>query len=235
MWQQSPRLPTRALYAPHNVKAAGRTAVERRDPPSPAGELATPADPTQRHESGQADQLALVNVSPADRLSVSVWGAAWLADAADDPAAVRASWHLDPQAPALLPVGRMFDMIEVAPLAGYEALSLLMCRRAEIGPVAVDNRTGRLGFLVAPGVEVTPRMWGRVGGRRGGAAPRHLRMGHFLVVPPPHPGLCARLQWVIAPAGPGQPLTRVGALLDALAHAVRMTAVVQASQYADQP
>ncbi|MFC5720400.1 bifunctional DNA primase/polymerase [Streptomyces gamaensis] len=83
----------------------------------------------------------------------AVWvplaGADWLASASPHPRAVHALWAEQPDAPAVLPCGRAFDVVGVPALFGRRVLDRLWAAGPGSGPVAAQR--GRLLLFAAPG------------------------------------------------------------------------------------
>ncbi|WP_404869498.1 hypothetical protein ACI1MP_24795 [Kitasatospora griseola] len=67
---------------------------------------------------------------------VSVAGEAWLASASEYPSSMRALWEARPWAPAVLPCGRVFDVISMPSVFGRRVLDELWASGPGCGPVA---------------------------------------------------------------------------------------------------
>ncbi|SDK31411.1 hypothetical protein [Streptomyces indicus] len=131
----------------------------------------------------------------------------WLAAAAADPAALVRRWERDPLDVALLPVGRLWDMVLVAGAAGLSVLDRLTARGARTGPVLADTTGTRVGFLTPAGTSCAPF----------GSRARVIGSGAWLVVP--HPEVTSRgSRWLVPPDGSGA-LTTPGLLAEAMAGA----------------
>ncbi|MER5785209.1 hypothetical protein ABT104_26380 [Streptomyces mobaraensis] len=116
----------------------------------------------------------------------------WLASAAPDPAGCRWEWERSPFGIALLPAGRLWDVLIFPGGLGRPTADVLAERSGRPGPVLADERAGRIGFLVPPG---TAARWLATGVR--GAGP-----GTWIVVP--HPVRNASLvRWLVPPDGSG--------------------------------
>ncbi|MCX4536949.1 bifunctional DNA primase/polymerase [Streptomyces sp. NBC_00841] len=123
---------------------------------------------------------------------------AWLSEAADDPSACLTTWASNPRAPYMLPTGRFFDVVSVDQRVGIEALDQLLRRRRPFGPIVLDHRAGRMGFILAS------QSWQDFAhqlARGEGAAPAHRYLSHgsVVVVPGPQPVLGDRYEWLRAP------------------------------------
>ena len=123
----------------------------------------------------------------------------WLASAAPDPDACRAEWERSPLAVALLPAGRLWDVLIVGGRLGTPALEILRGRLHRPGPVLADFGDSRIGFFTPPG---TAEHWSGTGLRCAGR-------GSWIVVP--YPGRATGgTRWLIPPDGSG---TLTGAAL----------------------
>ncbi|MFJ3903969.1 bifunctional DNA primase/polymerase [Streptomyces sp. NPDC090025] len=145
---------------------------------------------------------------------------AWLAEAADAPAACLNAWASDPRAPYPLSTGRVFDVVSVDQRVGIEAFDQLLRKGRPLGPVVLDHRARRTGFLLPPDsrADFTRRL-----ARGAGAVPavRYLGQGSVLVVPGPRSACDDRYAWFRAPApqapaGPLIPVALAAALLAAV-------------------
>ncbi|MFG2113224.1 bifunctional DNA primase/polymerase [Streptomyces sp. NPDC048718] len=76
-------------------------------------------------------------------------GAAWLASATARPAVAFAHWMRRPTAPAVLPCGTVFDVVNVEPTFGRRMLDTLWAEGPGCGPVATHR--GRMLLFAAPG------------------------------------------------------------------------------------
>ncbi|MFH8222662.1 hypothetical protein ACH4C2_24270 [Streptomyces sp. NPDC018057] len=116
----------------------------------------------------------------------------WLASAAPDPRACRKEWERNPRGVALLPAGKVWDVLFLPGELGYPTLDVLSRVLDQLGPVLADFGDQRLGFLVPPG---TAARWLGTGVRSAGA-------GTWIVVP--YPGRTAgTLRWLVPPDGSG--------------------------------
>ncbi|MGK5641311.1 hypothetical protein ACSNOK_23785 [Streptomyces sp. URMC 126] len=116
----------------------------------------------------------------------------WLAAAAPDPAGCRWEWERNPFGIALLPAGRLWDVLIFPGGLGRPTADVLAGRAGSPGPVLADERAGRVGFLVPPG---TAARWLATGVRGAGC-------GTWIVVP--HPVRNTSLvRWLVPPDGSG--------------------------------
>lgn len=133
---------------------------------------------------------------------------------------VTALWSEFPGASVMLPVGRAFDVIEVAEPAGCHALARLERMGLPVGPVAATP-DGRAQFFVAPGAAAAlPDLLYRMGWDDPAALDlRGLGRGTHITAPPsdrsrPRPGALAPLPR----AGPRLPAPEARLLLGTLAY-----------------
>ncbi|MFC8916590.1 bifunctional DNA primase/polymerase [Streptomyces sp. NPDC047821] len=114
--------------------------------------------------------------------------------------AVTEVWAGFPGAALMLPVGRAFDVLEVAETAGRRALVRLERMGLPLGPVCVTP-TGRAQFLVAPGAAAElPRLLYRMGWDDAELDLRCLGPGAHITAPPSdHAGL-GPSRWLRPPA-----------------------------------
>ncbi|MBQ0827952.1 bifunctional DNA primase/polymerase [Streptomyces tagetis] len=112
-----------------------------------------------------------------------------------------AAWARFPGAAVMLPVGRTFDVIEVAEAAGRRALARLERMGLPLGPVAVTPQ-GRAQFFVAPGAAAElPRLLYRMGWDDPSALDlRGLGPGTYLTAPPSDRGGQGPARWLRPPA-----------------------------------
>lgn len=116
----------------------------------------------------------------------------WLASVAPDPEACRWEWERNPLGVALLPAGKVWDVLILPGDLGYPTLDVLTRVLDQPGPVLADFGDNRVGFFVPPG---TAARWLGTGIRTAGP-------GTWIVVP--HPGRSARgVRWLVAPDGSG--------------------------------
>lgn len=90
----------------------------------------------------------------------------WLASVAPDPEACSQEWETNPLRVALLPAGRLWDVLILPGELGYPTLDVLTRVIDRLGPVLVDFGDARMGFFVPPG---TAARWLGTGGAHGGA------------------------------------------------------------------
>ncbi|MFJ8185194.1 bifunctional DNA primase/polymerase [Streptomyces sp. NPDC096105] len=114
---------------------------------------------------------------------------------------VTALWSEFPGASVLLPVGRAFDVIEVAEPAGCHALTRLERMGLPVGPVAATP-DGRAQFFVAPGAaEALPDLLYRMGWDDPAALDlRGLGHGTHITAPPSDRGGLGPVRWLRSPA-----------------------------------
>ncbi|MDN3269048.1 bifunctional DNA primase/polymerase [Streptomyces sp. MA15] len=114
---------------------------------------------------------------------------------------VTALWSEFPGASVLLPVGRAFDVIEVAEPAGCHALTRLERMGLPVGPVAATP-DGRAQFFVAPGAaEALPDLLYRMGWDDPAALDlRGLGRGTHITAPPSDRGGLGPVRWLRSPA-----------------------------------
>ncbi|WP_129306319.1 bifunctional DNA primase/polymerase [Streptomyces sp. L2] len=114
---------------------------------------------------------------------------------------VSKAWAEFPGAAIMLPVGRAFDVIEVAEPAGRRALVRLERMGLPLGPVAATP-DGRAHFLVAPGAAAElPRLLYRMGWDDPSALDlRGLGPGDHITAPPSDRGGLGPVRWLRPPA-----------------------------------
>jgi hypothetical protein len=133
---------------------------------------------------------------------------------------VTRAWSAFPGASVLLPVGRSFDVIEVAEPAGRRALARLERMGMPLGPV-VATPEGRAQFFVAPGAAATlPDLLYRMGWDDPAALDlRGLGPGSYVTAPPSDRGGRGPVRWLRSPgldSASGPPAARL--LLGTLAY-----------------
>ncbi|MFE0580307.1 bifunctional DNA primase/polymerase [Streptomyces sp. NPDC058874] len=117
---------------------------------------------------------------------------AWLASAAPDPDASRRAWERNPLGVALLPAGRLWDVLILPGELGRATLGVLDPAAGRPGPVLADFGASRLGFFVPPG---TASHWIGTGVRG---------VGHGAWIVVPHPGRATGgVRWAVPPDGRG--------------------------------
>lgn len=110
-----------------------------------------------------------------------------------------AAWAEVPGAAVLLPVGRSFDVIEVAEAAGRHALVRMERMGLPLGPVAVTPN-GRVRFLVAPGAAAElPQLLYRMGWDDAHLDLRCLGPGSHITAPPSDLGGLGPVRWLRPP------------------------------------
>ncbi|MFF8096704.1 bifunctional DNA primase/polymerase [Streptomyces sp. NPDC016675] len=111
------------------------------------------------------------------------------------------AWAEYPGASVMLPVGRTFDVIEVAEPAGLRALARLERMGLPLGPVAASPQ-GRALFFVAPGAAAElPRLLYRMGWDDPSALDlRGLGRGAYITAPPSDRAGRGPVRWLRPPA-----------------------------------
>ncbi|MFE7134062.1 hypothetical protein ACFVIM_24710 [Streptomyces sp. NPDC057638] len=116
----------------------------------------------------------------------------WLASVAPDPDACRWRWERDPYGVALLPAGRLWDVLILPGALGQPTLDILTRLVERPGPVLSDTSALRTGFFVPPGAAA----------RWVGTGIRGASLGTWIVVP--HPGRAGgAIRWLVPPDGTG--------------------------------
>ncbi|MCB5182515.1 hypothetical protein LG632_24455 [Streptomyces sp. SMC 277] len=128
---------------------------------------------------------------------VTAQGAAWLASAAPYARSTLAAWQARPSAPAVLPCGTAFDIVNVPVVLGRRMLDLLWSEGPGSGPVAVQR--GRMLFFTSVGTaHRLPSLlhWEE----RDDAVPAPLCHGRGdAVTVPPLSSVAGPARWVVAP------------------------------------
>jgi hypothetical protein len=116
----------------------------------------------------------------------------WLVSVAADPEGCRWEWERNPLAVALLPAGRLWDVLILSGELGYPTLDVLTRLVPRPGPVLADFGDARMGFFVPPGTSARGLATGvRSAGR-----------GTWIVVP--YPGRATGgVRWLVPPDGSG--------------------------------
>ncbi|MGW3951930.1 bifunctional DNA primase/polymerase [Streptomyces sp. NPDC004752] len=114
---------------------------------------------------------------------------------------VTKAWGEFPGAAVMLPVGRAFDVLEVAEPAGRRALARLERMGLPLGPV-IATPDGRAQFLVAPGAATElPTLLYRLGWDDPTSLDlRGLGPGRYLTAPPSDRGGLGPVHWLRPPA-----------------------------------
>ncbi|BAU86359.1 bifunctional DNA primase/polymerase [Streptomyces laurentii] len=108
-------------------------------------------------------------------------------------------WSRHPGAAMLLPVGRAFDVLDVAEAAGRRALIRLERMGLPLGPVCVTP-TGRARFFVAPGASAgLPRLLYRMGWDDADLDLQCLGPGSHVTAPPSDLGGLGPVRWLRPP------------------------------------
>ncbi|MDO0936907.1 bifunctional DNA primase/polymerase [Streptomyces sp. DG2A-72] len=113
---------------------------------------------------------------------------------------VTESWGEFPGASAMLPVGRTFDVIEVAEPAGRHALARLERMGLPVGPVTATPE-GRTHFFVAPGAATDlPELLYRMGWDAPTSLDLHgLGPGTYITAPPSDRAGLGPVRWLRSP------------------------------------
>lgn len=112
---------------------------------------------------------------------------------------VAEAWTQFPGAAVLLPVGRAFDIIEVAEAAGRRALVRLERMGLPLGPVAATPE-GRAHFFVAPGAAAElPQLLYRMGWDDAGIDLHGLGPGTHITAPPSDRAGLGPVRWLRPP------------------------------------
>ncbi|MGP4006533.1 bifunctional DNA primase/polymerase [Streptomyces sp. 4N124] len=113
---------------------------------------------------------------------------------------VTESWGEFPGASAMLPVGRTFDVIEVAEPAGRHALARLERMGLPVGPVTATPE-GRAHFFVAPGAATDlPELLYRMGWDDPTSLDLHgLGPGTYITAPPSDRAGLGPVRWLRSP------------------------------------
>ncbi|MFH8796651.1 hypothetical protein [Streptomyces sp. NPDC017941] len=139
----------------------------------------------------------------------------WLVSVAPDPDACRWEWERNPLGVALLPAGRLWDVLILPGDLGHPTLDVLSLVVDRPGPVLADSGDARLGFFVPAG---TAARWVGTGVRGAGR-------GTWIVVP--YPGrTTGGVRWLVPPDGSGilvDPAVLELAMHEAAASLVRET------------
>ncbi|MFC9247061.1 bifunctional DNA primase/polymerase [Streptomyces sp. NPDC057136] len=110
------------------------------------------------------------------------------------------AWAEVPGAAMLLPVGRTFDILDVAEAAGRRALVRLERMGLPLGPVAATP-TGRAQFFVAPGAAAElPELLYRLGWDDADLDLRALGPGSHITAPPSDLGGLGPVRWLRPPS-----------------------------------
>lgn len=110
------------------------------------------------------------------------------------------AWAEVPGAAMLLPVGRTFDVLDVAEAAGRRALVRLERMGLPLGPVAATP-TGRAQFFVAPGAAAElPGLLYRLGWDDADLDLRALGHGSHITAPPSDLGGLGPVRWLRPPS-----------------------------------
>ncbi|AZM51021.1 hypothetical protein DMB38_27640 [Streptomyces sp. WAC 06738] len=117
----------------------------------------------------------------------------WLVSAAPEPESCKWEWERNPLGVALLPAGRLWDVLILPGELGRPALDVITRITGPPGPVLADMTDARLGFFVPPGTA----------GRWVGTGVRSAGHGTWIVVPYPGRSTGA-VRWLVPPDGSGR-------------------------------
>ncbi|MFF3458051.1 bifunctional DNA primase/polymerase [Streptomyces sp. NPDC002730] len=107
-------------------------------------------DPGAPDDERRTDILALLQEEGRHRAAqVTAPGARWLTSAGVYPRSMLALWETRPTAPAVLPCGAVFDVVNVPTIFGRRMLDRLWEEGPGSGPVAMHR--GRMMLFAAPG------------------------------------------------------------------------------------
>jgi hypothetical protein len=110
------------------------------------------------------------------------------------------AWSLTPGAAVLLPVGRSFDVLDVAEPAGHRALVRMERMGLPLGPVSATP-DGRAQFFVAPGAaSQLPELLYRMGWDDADLDLRCLGPGEHITAPPSHHAGLGPARWLRSPS-----------------------------------
>ncbi|MHA5052798.1 bifunctional DNA primase/polymerase [Streptomyces sp. SD15] len=113
---------------------------------------------------------------------------------------VSEAWAEFPGAAVMLPVGRAFDVLEVAEPAGRRALARLERMGLPLGPVTAAQ-DGRAHFFVAPGAAAElPELLYRMGWDDASLDLHGLGAGTYLTAPPSDRAGLGPVRWLRSPA-----------------------------------
>ncbi|MGW2559056.1 bifunctional DNA primase/polymerase [Streptomyces sp. NPDC001514] len=167
----------------------------------------TPLSPGGDHDERRRDIFASLRDEGRHRTAhVTASGAAWLASASAFPRSTLALWEAEPTAPAVVPCGTVFDVVNVPGIFGRRMLEQLWSEGPGSGPVALHR--GRMLLFAAPGT--AQRLPSLLDWEEWGASVPPLLShgtGDAVTVPPltPRPGSSGTCspspgpRWVVAP------------------------------------
>jgi hypothetical protein len=135
------------------------------------------------------------HVHSLDRVTPA--GAAWLVSASAHPRSTLSGWESRPNAPAVLPCGTSFDVVNVPAVFGRRMLDALWAEGPGSGPVA--GQRGRTMLFTAPGTAQRLPALLEWDARAAGVPPLLCHgTGDAVTVPALAPG-AAGPRWVVAP------------------------------------
>ena len=131
---------------------------------------------------------------------------------------VEEAWSLTPGAAVMLPVGRAFDVLDVAEEAGCRALVRLERMGLRLGPV-LATPAGRALFFIAPGAaEELPQLIYRMGWDGTGLDLHCLGAGEYITAPPSDRGGLGPMRWLRPPKSTAAQPPEARLLLGTLAY-----------------
>ncbi|UUS31232.1 MULTISPECIES: bifunctional DNA primase/polymerase [Streptomyces] len=135
---------------------------------------------------------------PHHATRITADGAEWLVSGSAYPATTLSRWEAHPTAPAVLPCGSVFDVVNVPAVFGRRLLDRLWEEGPGSGPVAAHH--GRMLLFTAPGT--SQRLPSLLGWEEWGDAVPPLLchgLGDAVTVPPLVRGRGEGPRWVVAP------------------------------------
>ncbi|MFD7441424.1 bifunctional DNA primase/polymerase [Streptomyces sp. NPDC059909] len=110
----------------------------------------TPLSPAGDHDERRRDIFASLRDEGRHQTAhVTASGAGWLASASTHPRSTLALWEAEPTAPAVVPCGTVFDVVNVPGIFGRRILEQLWSDGPGSGPVALHR--GRILLFAVPG------------------------------------------------------------------------------------
>ncbi|MFV2120253.1 bifunctional DNA primase/polymerase [Streptomyces sp. Act-28] len=160
----------------------------------------TPSSPARADAGKRHGALLRRSWSPGPHHTAQVTadGVEWLASASPCPATTLALWGARPDAPAALPCGTVFDVVNVPAIFGRRLLDRLWDEGPGSGPVAAH--LGRILLFTAPGT--SRRLPALLGWEEwGDAVPPMLchGFGDAVTIPPVASGAAEGPRWLVAP------------------------------------
>ncbi|MFJ9213118.1 hypothetical protein [Streptomyces sp. NPDC102264] len=164
----------------------------------------SPLSPGMSDDERRTDIFGLLRDEGGPQTArVTQAGAEWLASAGPYPRSTLSLWTARPTAPAVLPCGSAFDVVNAPAFFGRRMLDRLWADGPGSGPVAAYR--GRTLLFAAPGTaQRLPSLlsWEEWGGGEPETAPPPLLChgsGDAVTVPPLSPGPASGPRWMVAP------------------------------------